>query len=730
MAAAPLLFTAAMIYPTPLSLGASGFIAGIVLEDVRTPISRVGADQVRSELTVMGRVKGIRPTLFPENKAQVKVIEVLGTVRVKTDFDLTFTVPPGSGIARGDEIMMRAVPGGIGRRSGPDRIAGGIAGGGGAPRKGSRPVLVRAREHMRNTLDDCPAGPARALLGVLSLGERWRAGPRVRDVLRKTGTYHLMAISGIHIGAAVLPILVLLRLGICTTQRIRPRIARALFLALSMAAIGIYTAFTGVSTSALRSVVYFVLAGAAVLTGRNSRSTVNLSWCVVLIACLGAGRQPDLSLLLSALAVTGILHAGRGRFRRGGRNWVAAAVQMTMGATLFTLPVAVWLGGGIPVISLPANVFAGVTMGLFLVPAAVFIDALALFPWIPIRQLVSLWLLAADPVFRALAFMADLPLAFQSLSTAGCLGATLCGFAGILVWRRDGYRMGRGLAVLVFTLAFSTSVTFLVERGHRNEVAITFPRVGQADAAIIRHGGRTVLVDCGPAGPPGRDSPVARALQKIGTKRIDALFLSHTHPDHAGALEAIMGRWPVTVVYLPAALDQEGDRLSLLNKERVRFLEEGDVVASSSMRFTVLGPGDDRRKEKDDNRNSLQLLLEVNGFKAFFTGDSGWDQVLRSLDRIQGLDLIKLPHHGSKVGFPPDGLSASLFRPAGEKVPLTVCPSASPGVRPLPAPEVVRWFAERGFRLVYSGDNGINIRYRRGRSGGNISTVVDNHDWF
>jgi hypothetical protein len=122
----------------------------------------------------------------------------------------------------------------------------------------------------------------------------------------------------------------------------------------------------------------------------------------------------------------------------------------------------------------------------------------------------------------------------------------------------------------------------------------------------------------------------------------------------------------------------------------------------------------------------MQLLLEMDDFQALFTGDSGWDQVWRSMSRINSLDLLKIPHHGSKKGFPPasmDDATTPISKFGGF---IAMCPSRPPGRRHLPAPEVGKWFEERGVRFVYSGDNGVKIRYKKGGSIGNGSTVVDN----
>jgi competence protein ComEC len=239
--------------------------------------------------------------------------------------------------------------------------------------------------------------------------------------------------------------------------------------------------------------------------------------------------------------------------------------------------------------------------------------------------------------------------------------------------------------------------------------------VGQADAAIIRYHGKTVLIDCGPRGVPGRDSPVARALQRQGIRNVDAVFLSHLHPDHVGGLEDILAKWPVQVIYLPegSSVEEEGwnSHSRAFTVTRIQGLRYEDVVKFSSMVLTALGPEERGNHVKDVNRGSLQLLLEVDEFQALFTGDAGWDQVQRSLAKAHSLDLLKVPHHGSKRGFPPAGLGDTVSSIKRDTNFIAVCPSRSPGNRHLPAPEVVHWFEGMGIKLVFTGDTVVKIRY-------------------
>lgn len=190
----------------------------------------------------------------------------------------------------------------------------------------------------------------------------------------------------------------------------------------------------------------------------------------------------------------------------------------------------------------------------------------------------------------------------------------------------------------------------LPERGE-GEARILFINVGKADAALIQAGEKNVLIDTGTAEAAPR---LLAALHIMGVERLDAVFLTHTHKDHMGGMEALGQNFSVGELY--GAVYSENKKSGKnavtelandLNLPLTR-LSAGDVYAmGDGASFTVLGPIE--KNQEDDNDNSLVLMLSVNGRKALFTGDMQLpeeDSLLSVETDVRG-DVLKVGNHGN-----------------------------------------------------------------------------------
>ncbi len=196
----------------------------------------------------------------------------------------------------------------------------------------------------------------------------------------------------------------------------------------------------------------------------------------------------------------------------------------------------------------------------------------------------------------------------------------------------------------------------LSDRVPAEGVEIVFVSVGQGDCSLVLSEGFCALIDAGTA-----DSlpDIEAVLEKEGVDRLDAVFVSHPHLDHIGALVPILRRYGADAVYfadipdelLPATytysklLDVIGDlRIPL------RILKTGDTVefpvGEKAGVFRVLHSG-----EGDDlNNASMVLKLEYGDTAALFMADAEFsaEQELLASGADLSADLLKVGHHGSR----------------------------------------------------------------------------------
>lgn len=295
---------------------------------------------------------------------------------------------------------------------------------------------------------------------------------------------------------------------------------------------------------------------------------------------------------------------------------------------------------------------------------------------------------------------------------------------GTLVAEAAG-RAAAGLALLAaYLVAAGCAASPAPPAQTPGSFELRFLDVGQGDAILIRGAGRTVLVDA------GETDRIAAQLRALGVDTIDLAVASHNHDDHIGGMDAVLRTFLVRF-YLdngrPANTRIQRTVLELVRDGGVTYRDaaalDDSVVALGDAALRVLAsPVQGRRAKPNDE--SIALLLHRGAFRALLTGDSERRELgaLLREARIPDVDVLKVPHHGSRNGVIPSWLKRT--RP--EVVVISVGAGNSYG---LPDEDALAVYGEGGravLRTDLDGDIVITVdsrgcyEVRAGRSGGEV----------
>ena len=567
--------------------------------------------------------------------------------------------------------------------------------------KGFKPLawIYSLRNRLSQSLSLALPEPQASLAQGILLGLRSNIPYSLQETFSRTGTAHLLAISGLHLSIIIG---ILLSAAIWLFGR-----RHSIYIWIAFLAIWLYALVTGMHPPVVRGAVMGSMFLLAAYLGRQRSASTALAFAAAVMVGIEPQALWDASFQMSFLAMAGLIllspyfqaWARKGIAVTIGKegtaaslcNFVADCFAVTLAAILATWPVIAYYFDVVSFVGLPATFFALLALPGIIITSALVAGIGLLAPFLAqvlgwIAWLFLSYLTLVVQVFDALPF-ASAELGSAHLWQIWLYYALLAAVITAINYRNQ---LVDFLSQAASKISYSVSktaeqaaklpkkwvmsplliATILVWAAFLNmpddKLHVSILNVGQGDAILIQTPNRqNILIDGGP-------SPQAIGLE-LGKKlpfwdrTIDLVILTQPQADHVAGLIEVLQRHKVQQIIEPgiaysSATYQQWLKLVSDNEIKHEIAHAGqEMELGDGIKLEVLHPPSPLLQDTSDDidNNGMVLRLSWNKVSFLFTADIGREAEWYLIAQRANLNstVLKVPHHGSQTSTSPQFLA-------------------------------------------------------------------------
>ena len=501
-------------------------------------------------------------------------------------------------------------------------------------------ALLKSAKCRTADIFESALGDDSAVVMGLLFGETSGIDDDIIETFRRGGTAHVLAVSGLHLG--------LLYSFLCRFKRKKRSIPADIAIVLALSA---YTALAGFTASVVRAclMIFIHIAG----NHLNRRYDLISSTCVSMIIILAVNPMQIYSagFQMSFLAVItlGIMIP---LIQKKIKGILLPMIAVQTGMVPYTMYVFNYVSLTSVISNIPVYFIAAA-----MIPAGISVIA---FCWLPVIAkpaamitglFVKLLLWCNDFTYMGGVFTFDVASpSVIFLAVYYIFIFYMCSEAGQIALIRRNYK--KIAAVFAAAVICGAGCSVYLSDGFE-KTDMVFVDVGQGDCLHIKAGGKNLLIDGGGSFNYNvGKSTLKPYFLKNGVTKIDMAIATHLHTDHYQGLKELSQTYRIKKLGVYEANSVNENHLKKEFKtDEILYLAAGDVInMGRNVSVEVLSP--DRGNpldEKDENKNSLVLRVNVKGSSVLMTGDideKGEKTLIEDTD-IKA-DILKIAHHGSR----------------------------------------------------------------------------------